>query len=220
MGSKKLTNTSTFPILPSAALVLALYGAVVLFPFIQLKANAIETGNNTNSSTIDFQSRVNTQFPNGILTDKTPPSVDSSEARYGRVSNRSNLSQLHINESRVNSRACPMPDIPRVSTTQASEIKTINAINQWIDCHNQWVVQLQDLAEDKGHVLKVRHAPDNNQVQKRNAQSVVQALIWEDKEKLEYLNTRYAEWKKNSLAYKQRLGFRRNLMSLQEMESR
>lgn len=209
MSLKKLTNTSRFPLLSSAALIVAVYGAILVFPFIQLQANAYET---------------NFNLPNlGPMTQK-PTATHATADHLGGI-DFSTLAQRYPSQSQPimsqsKYQTCPVPDIPKVSTTQQSEIKTIHAINQWIACHNQRLIQFQAQLDNNFQLKLVRHTNGDNEQLLRIVNASTNNFISEDKEEIEQINVRYAEWKKNSLEYKQRLGFRRNLLNLSELETR
>lgn len=209
MSLKKLTNTSRFPLLSSAALVLAVYGVILVFPFIQLQANAYET---------------NFNLPNLGTPTQQPTATHATRDQLSGI-DFSTLAQRYPSQSQPIVRqskyqACPVPDIPKVSTTQQSETKTIHAINQWIACHNQRLVQLQTQLDNNIQLRLVRHTTGNDEQLVGIVNASTETFISEDKEEIEHINVRYAEWKKNSLEYKQRLGFRRNLLNLSEIETR
>lgn len=209
MSLKKLTNTSRFPMLSSAALIVAVYGAILVFPFIQLQANAYET---------------NFNLPNLGPTTQKPTATHTTADHLGGI-DFSTLAQRYPSQSQPimsqsKYQTCPVPDIPKVSTTQQSEIKTIHAINQWIACHNQRLIQFQAQLDNNIQLKLVRHTNGDNEQLLRIVNASTNNFISEDKEEIEQINVRYAEWKKNSLEYKQRLGFRRNLLNLSELETR
>lgn len=209
MSLKKLTSTSRFPLLSSAALVLAVCGAILVFPFIQLQANAYETNFNLPSLGPTTQQPTTTHTTGDHLS-----GIDFSTLAQRFPSQ----SQPIVSQSKY--QACPVPDIPKVSTTQQSETKTIHAINQWIACHNQHLIQFQAQLDNNTQLKLVRHTNGNNEQLLGIVNASTNNFISENNEEIEQINVRYAEWKKNSLEYKQRLGFRRNLLNLSEMENR
>lgn len=176
------------------ALVFAVLTAIVisLFPFVKYKTN------DELSPLHEPQER--SQISNLKVKENLFSTIKIKDASEHKIDQSWSVEKLN---SYFKQKNCIMPAIPKISTTPESEAKTIKEINHWIDCHNAWSADLNRLVEVKN---TIGHEQGNR------LDKLLQELVQEDRINIELVSGQYSEWKKNSLNYKQRLGFRRNLL--------
>lgn len=223
---KRLTQPTSVLIKQGAVIAIAVYCAVTLLPFIKYKSastprtspsanmsrsliavdglNPAETSSTTwlpNVADGKVQ-RVNYQISDHISEQTSDQTRSDRSARASAASSENNA---HVNLKFI-PKICRQPSIPERSISPESEAKTIQEINSWIVCHNTWSNEIQQQLAEASNVASATPAV-------LQLKRVLLQLQDDDQIHVERISRSYAEWKKNSLSYKQRLGFRRSLMS-------
>lgn len=177
------------------ALVFAVLTAIVisLFPFVKYRTN--------DDLSLLHESQDRSKVSNLNVNEKILSTSKIKDHSEREIDQSWSVEKLH---SYFKQKNCIRPAIPKISTTPESEAKTIKEINHWIDCHNAWNADLNRLVELKNKMDRER----GNRLDR-----LLQELVLEDRVNIELVSGQYSEWKNNSLNYKQRLGFRRNLLS-------
>lgn len=211
---KRLVQPTSALIKQGVVIAIAVYCAVTLLPFIKYKSASTSMATPIATST--------TGLPTSLFTGEGSNPAKTTHAQWHPDTTGGNIQHVGYRVSSETSdrpieknasaqltfipKMCRLPQIPERSISPESEAKTIREINAWIICHNAWSNDIQQ------HLSEFSNAERDTPAAIKLKQ-VLRQLQEEDQIEVERTSRSYAEWKKNSLSYKQRLGFRRSLLS-------
>lgn len=192
---------------------IAAYCAITLFPFIKYKSGAPRTTVHAANPPLT-QAVTDGYLPSTVQKIWSPDQWPTSVQRINYTQSSKQIAGSTVSNMGQGIEylpfVCVQPQIPTHSATLESEARTINAINAWITCHNAWSNQIQ-------HRLNFQSSGRYKSPIEEKIIQVLQQMQFEDRKQVASVSWMYTEWKKNSLSYKQRLGFRRSLLTEKEL---
>lgn len=154
----------------------------------------------TNSRTLQNQQDASQQsiLVPDIVKTESPASLIQTQLRQQRLADIDYyVNGFQANELKLNREKCPVPEIPRASVIRSKNSETLQRINAWENCYNQFVELLQQRFEREPLVpLELANLMTDDEL-KRAKQRLIQtyqALAADAKRQLLPIQSEIVQW--------------------------